>query len=144
MVARIRHAFFDGSAVGLSFLCLLHCLLLPFSMAIAPAFAAFLDHNEVIHMAFFVVALPISMAGLWLGARRNGMMALPIALASVGLVVMFVGALEIFGHALGVPMTIFGVSLVGAAHIVNWRHGLKRKSTVAQPDLNTAVTEFSN
>lgn len=112
-------------------------------MTIAPAFAAMLDHNETIHMAFFVVALPISMAGLWLSAQRNGMSVLPVALASVGLLIMFSGALEVLGHATGVPMTIVGVSLVGSAHIINWRHGNIRKSIRAQPGLSSAVTEFS-
>ena len=60
----------DQVAVALSGLCLVHCLMLPFAIAILP-FLADIDEGHL-HVQMLFVVLPVSGIALWLGYRRHG------------------------------------------------------------------------
>ena len=114
----------DKTAIGLSSLCLVHCLLLPVSLAILPSIAILSTlSDEVFHLLLIALVLPTSMVALLLGCKRHKSSAV-IALGIGGL--MTLGFTAVFGHdVLGEQMekvaTVIGALLVAGAHIQNFR-----------------------
>jgi hypothetical protein len=110
----------DLSAVGLSGLCLVHCLALPALALLLPVFGAW-AHAEWVHVVFVLIAAPIAvLAFVDLSARRpHSWMMLWAAMG--GLALMVAGALEIGGPASERPLTVLGGLILASAHVANWR-----------------------
>ena len=111
---------FDVSAIGLSALCLVHCLLLPVVAALLPVLAA-AGEAEWMHLLFVVLAVPLATAALW---RAHGLRPLPgplLALAGTGITGLLAGALGWPSEALETPLTVAGGVLLASAHVWNWR-----------------------
>ncbi|MCC5887025.1 MAG: MerC domain-containing protein [Gammaproteobacteria bacterium] len=109
----------DAMAVGLSLSCLAHCLLLPLAVTLAPwVFPAFVS-DERVHIFLLALAVPISAWGIGLGFRRHGEGRL-VWMAVLGLALMIAGVLQETDW-LERGLTVVGVVLVAAAHILNWR-----------------------
>lgn len=112
--ARIGDAF----AIGLSGLCLVHCLALPIAASLLPLAGAWAEAPWV-HWAFALTATPIS---LWALTRRRAMT--PLLLGLVGLGLLFAGAAEFPSHESETVTTVVGGLVLSLAHILNWRsHG---------------------
>lgn len=114
----------DGVAALLSSLCLLHCLLLPVLLVMAPAlFGTLLPglHGpEWLHWAFILVALPFSLHALLKGHALHHQ-PLPMLLAALGFVAMAAGAMA-HGQPLAERwLTVGGGLAVAIAHWINWR-----------------------
>jgi hypothetical protein len=106
----------DASAIGLSGLCLIHCLALPLVAALTPAVAAWAG-AEWIHGAVVLVAVPLSALALWRRGQR-----LSVAIPAVlGLALLALGALHWPEAALETPITVAGSLALAAAHLTNWR-----------------------
>jgi hypothetical protein len=119
----VRNVSADGVAAGLSTLCLLHCLLLPFAVATFPALlvGVGVEHGPWwVHWAMLVVAAPISIWALARGMRVHRDPAYwRIALIGFGL--MAAGAVA-HGHGpLEQALTVLGGIVVAFAHWHNWR-----------------------
>ena len=104
----------DRAAVGLSVLCILHCLALPI-LAIALPIAAVVAEAEWVHWAFAVMAVAASgSVALWgHGARTPGFL-VPAGLGAV----LVIAAL--FAEGLGVDETlptVIGGALIAFAHL---------------------------
>lgn len=112
--ARIGDAF----AIGLSGLCLIHCLALPIAASLLPLAGAWAEAPWV-HWAFALTATPVS---LWALTRRRA--AAPLALGLAGLGLLFMGAAGLPDHASETTVTVAGGLALTLAHILNWRsHG---------------------
>ncbi|OLF71375.1 hypothetical protein AWH62_12555 [Maricaulis sp. W15] len=120
---------FDATGVGLSVLCIAHCLLLPAAAAATPmlvpeAGALFgLSHDW--HLALLALAAPVSLIGLGWSVRttRAGW---PIFLVGlVGLAVMATGASHLFSPLAETALTLTGVTILAGAHFANWRSRAK-------------------
>lgn len=59
----------DAVGVGLSGLCLAHCLVMPFSVILIPALAAETIDSEWTHVILIACALPVSLFAFWRGRR---------------------------------------------------------------------------
>ncbi|MDO8411427.1 MAG: MerC domain-containing protein [Phenylobacterium sp.] len=104
----------DGSAIGLSGLCLIHCLVLPVAAAFAPLLGLW-GEAEWVHLAFVVLAAPLSVGALLLTQpRRLG----PISLAAAGLALLVVGLLY---HEAETFLTVAGGLALASAHLMNWK-----------------------
>ena len=114
----------DASAIGLSALCLIHCLALPALALVLPFLGAW-AHAEWLHVAFICAAAPIALTALvdWRTLRPH-VWAL-VALAALGLGLMLAGALEVPSAGWERPLTVIGGVILATAHILNWRrrHG---------------------
>ncbi len=109
----------DEVAVGLSLACLVHCLVLPMFIVLAPwVFPVFLA-NEGFHIAMLAVAVPVSALGIGYGFRVHRDMRL-VALAALGLLLMVLGVLQ-ETETLERGLTVVGVACVAAAHTLNWQ-----------------------
>ena len=114
----------DGAAAALSSLCLLHCLLLPVGLGLAPVLGNLAGsdlHGPVwLHWALLAVAAPVSVYALWRGALLHGDRR-PWIYAVVGFGLMAAGALS---HEMGPQeqiFTVLGGLVVALAHWRNWK-----------------------
>lgn len=112
----------DGVAIGLSSLCLLHCLALPVAASLLPLAGAWAQ-AEWVHWLFVAVAAPISAWVLLVRTPRSWPL---IALAGLGLALLVAGAAEFPSHDLETPVTVAGGVVLALTHVLNWRARLKR------------------
>ena len=109
----------DGAAIGLSGLCLLHCLALPFFAGALPLLMPLTDSHMHVQMLFF--AVPLSALAIGIGyARHRDPRVMLAAISGLGLLV--VGATVAHG-SLGVIadrlLTVSGSVVLAAAHLWN-------------------------
>ncbi|MEL6378298.1 MAG: MerC domain-containing protein [Pseudomonadota bacterium] len=107
----------DFTALGLSTLCVLHCLAVPLLVLSQPVFAVVAE-AEWLHKIFVLLAFPIS--GLsFLQIRRHHIDRVFVTFAAVGLMLLFASAfLERF-HPQEQLFTILGAVSLSVAHL--WR-----------------------
>ena len=109
----------DRFAIILSGLCLLHCLAVPFSILLGPVLAGWLDETETsVHWLLLALALPVSVYALLRGYRSHRSI-LTLCLGGVGLGLMLLGVLHLFGEEYEILLTAVGVIALLAAHIRN-------------------------
>ena len=112
--------FLDAAAVGLSGLCLIHCLALPVLAAFLPLLSAF-SHAEYVHWIFLAFAAPIAAAAV---APTLFERPAPLAIAGLavsGIALLTCGAFDFPTHLWGEALTIGGGLTLSSAHILNWR-----------------------
>ena len=106
----------DGFAMGLSGLCLVHCVATAVLLAFVSAAGSFLG-SPVIHEVGLTLAMTLAAVALGRGIFEHGFM-MPSAVGGLGLGVM-AGALTLphdGGEALA---TVFGVMIVALGHRLN-------------------------
>jgi hypothetical protein len=121
----------DGAAVGLSALCLVHCLALPLVVAGLPFLAQFADGH--LHKQMLVVVLPLSIVALGLGYRhhRNNKI---VAAGFVGMALLTIGATVAHGNwglFADRAFTIAGALILAAAHFYNSVQTRDRKNAAS-------------
>jgi len=120
MAARTRVSkLLDVSGVGLSCLCLLHCMALPLLVVSAPVLAVFYE-NEAIHQAFVILAVPVALLAIFsTPAGRSKPMIIALILA--GLAFLIAGAFIEAFHDYETLLTVIGAVLLSSGHIWRWR-----------------------
>jgi 4-amino-4-deoxy-L-arabinose transferase-like glycosyltransferase len=110
---------FDRGAIGVSLICLVHCLAMPVLAILFPlgVFAAFAENHW--HWLFLMLAAPLSILAVYQANPRGrdrrflfGVF-LGIALLSAGVLIHI--------HALQVGLTVLGAISLFAAHVHNLR-----------------------
>jgi len=109
---------FDGLAMSLSGLCLIHCLALPVLAVSLPIMGAFAKAQWV-HWAFVALAAPVSMLALF-GRAPHPSWPL-VAMATVALGLLVAGAAGWPDHDWETALTVVGGLVLAGAHAVNWR-----------------------
>ena len=109
----------DGAAIGLSGLCLLHCLALPFFVGALPMLLPFTESH--LHAQMLYAAIPLSAVAIGIGyARHRNSRVVLTAFAGISL--LLVGATVAHG-SLGLTadrlFTISGSIVLAAAHLWN-------------------------
>lgn len=126
-----QRALFDKIAVGLSGLCLLHCLLLPFVVAVLP-FLGQLDGDHL-HTEMLIFVIPVSVVALAVGFRRHGQINVIIS-GAAGLIILTTGALvvhDLYGLIADRMMTVMGSIVLAFTHYQNFR--LAKKDLLSIP-----------
>jgi len=113
----------DRAAIGLSALCVAHCLAVPVLLVMVPSLAALSVADEGFHLLLLFLVLPTSIAALSMGLKRHGNRSV-LLLGLTGVAVLVVAA--IFGHdVLGdtgeKALTVTGAMLVAVSHVRNLR-----------------------
>lgn len=107
----------------MSTLCVVHCLALPLLLTAAPLLSLHWLEEQHFHWVLLVLALPLSMVGLWQGFRRHASWLVP-SVGAIGLGLMVYDLLPAHEeHIHGITLT--GVILVAMAHALNIR-GIRR------------------
>ena len=114
-------AIADKSAISLSLLCALHCLLLPAAIVLYPSTLGFLPGDESVHFVLLFVVIPISAYALIKGgkvhkSRKVFITGISGLLALVAAVVLGHDIVGEFGEKI---LTVLGSIIVIIAHIKN-------------------------
>lgn len=107
----------DGFALGLSSLCLAHCLALPLVASLLPLAGAWAE-AEWVHWLFAALAAPLSFWALLRTSRPSPAL---LGLAVLGLSLLVAGAAGFPSHEAETPVSVAGSLALASAHILNWR-----------------------
>jgi hypothetical protein len=110
----------DAVGIAASVACLLHCLLLPLVMALAPALTRVPGVPEEVHLVALGIAVPATSWAMLRGYRLHGIVQ-PVALGAVGLSGLGLGSLAGFPLVIETCFTVSGSVLLTLAHLQNWR-----------------------
>lgn len=105
-------------AVGLSTLCVLHCLALPVLAAVMPVVAQ-ASESELVHQVLVIIAVPVSLRVIWKTRLVKGnRMFVSAALVGLGLLLLsaFVETVAPYEESI----TVAGAVLLGSAHLWHW------------------------
>ena len=121
--------FADNVAIGLSSLCIVHCLVLPLLVAALPYVAGLaLLSNEAVHTWLLAAVLPISLLAVLAGFKQHGSKGV-LLLVGVGCSCLILPLLVSPVSALvEVPLTVLGSVLIATGHYRN----LKRKCSAPE------------
>jgi hypothetical protein len=108
----------DRIAIGLSGLCLLHCMAGFVLLTLFALTGDWFDHR--IHVVGLVLAMPLAAVALWRGWRRHRRW--PIgAVGAVGLAVMLASLVVAHGGLQEMLVSMAGVTLLAMAHWQNMK-----------------------
>ena len=116
----LRGAAFDASAIGLSGLCLIHCLALPLLAASLPLAGVWAE-AEWVHKLFVIAALPLSGFVIFRAVSQGGPLAF-VWPACAGLVLLATAAFFPAAEDWETPLTVAGGVLLAGAHVWRWTH----------------------
>ena len=108
----------DRFAIGLSGICLVHCLTSTIILAVLSA-AGGIFLNAAVHEIGLILAIPLGVIALGRGIMDHGFM-LPSSVGGLGLGTM-AGSLSLPHGGLEVIYTIVGVSILALGHDLNRR-----------------------
>ena len=113
----------DKAAIGLSFTCALHCLMVPLFLAIFPSSALSGLGDERIHLVLLAFIIPISIFSLTLGCRVHRNLTV-VAVGVTGICLLCFSALlahDIGGELLETAGTLLGSGIVALSHALNFK-----------------------
>ena len=114
-------AIADKSAIALSVLCALHCLLLPAAIVLYPSTLGFLPGDESVHLALLFGVIPISAYALIKGGKVHKSRKVFITGIS-GLLVLVAAVVlghDVLGEIGEKILTVLGSIIVIIAHVQN-------------------------
>jgi|KBSSwiStaDraftv2_1062776.scaffolds.fasta_scaffold337978_2 hypothetical protein len=114
-----RGEWIDRFAIVLSGLCLVHCVLSIFVVALIASIGGLLV-NPLVHEIGLGIAIPLGMLAFWRGLRAHGRLE-PAMIGGSGLCLMAYALSLPHGVAGEVGFTVIGVSLVALGHTLNRR-----------------------
>tara|TARA_B100001057_G_scaffold73469_2_gene67832 strand:- start:6644 stop:7042 length:399 start_codon:yes stop_codon:yes gene_type:complete len=120
---RTTQEYSDKTAISLSVICLIHCLLMPSFLVLLSGYVSLSYNNELVHYAILFLAIPISFYALLTGAKNHksytylvwGLIGLFTLIFAVTLGVQLWGE---FGEKL---ITSMGAILVAFSHYKNYK-----------------------
>ena len=113
----------DKAAIGLSFTCVLHCLMAPLLLALFPSGALSGLGDERIHLGLLALIIPISVFSLTLGCRVHRILTV-VAVGVTGICILIFSTLlahDIGGESLETAGTLFGSGIVALSHALNFK-----------------------
>ena len=120
---RSTQEYSDKTAISLSALCLVHCLLVPSFLVFLSGYVSLSYNNELIHYGLLLIAIPVSIYALVTGVRNhNSYSYLYFGLLGILTLILAVtlGA-QIWGEAGEKILTTIGALLVAISHFKNYR-----------------------
>ena len=108
----------DKASITLSLACMIHCLLMPSFLVLTSGFFALSIDNELIHKAFLIIVLPVSLYALITGYRNHKILSyFYIGTSGLWLLVFAVFFGEgVFGELAEKSLTLLGSIIVASAH----------------------------
>ena len=121
-------AIADKTAIGLSFVCTVHCLALPLLLLSLPAFTALNLMDEAFHYWMLVVVVPVSVLALSMGCKQHKNQSV-LLVSTIGLILMAAAAFaghDLLGEQGEKIVTLMGAVCIAIGHYSN--HRLCQKS----------------
>lgn len=113
----------DKASITLSLACMIHCLLMPSFLVLTSGFFALSIDNELIHKAFLIIVLPVSLYALITGYRNHKILSY-FYLGTSGLWLLVFAVFfgdGIFGELAEKSLTLLGSIIVASAHYKNYK-----------------------
>jgi hypothetical protein len=120
----------DKAAVGLSFLCVVHCLLFPTLLILLPPLSGlFALDDTLFHQWLIFAVVPISSIALTMGYvhHRNSRVFFIGALGLMHLIFAAFLGHDVLGEYGEVALTVLGSSIIAFGHIRNYQLGRQQK-----------------
>ncbi len=122
LMMKSMQSILDKVAISISFLCIIHCLLLPVLLLMFPVLLALPLEGESFHQLLVILILPTSLIALIAGCRKHNRNTVMVWGMS-GLLIVFFAAL--FGHdtvgELGEKiLTLLGSLMIAWGHYRNF------------------------
>ena len=113
----------DNTAIGLSLLCMLHCLAFPLLLVILPNVAALQLDNEAFHLWMVLAVIPISAYALTMGCKQHKHYHIfTLGLVGLGcLVLAIVLGESLLGEVWEKILTSIGALIITYGHYKNYR-----------------------
>lgn len=112
----------DKLSIGLSAVCLIHCLVLPLLLLFAPlGIIPFLTEEEVVHKSLLYVVLPLSSYTLILGCKKHKNFKI-LGLGLSGLSILIISTLfghDTLGHEGEKYASVVGSIIIAISHYLN-------------------------
>ena len=113
----------DKASITLSLACMIHCLLMPSFLVLTSGFFALSIDNELIHKAFLIIVLPVSLYALITGYRNHKTLSY-FYLGTSGLWILVFAVFfgdGVFGELAEKSLTLLGSIIVASAHYKNYK-----------------------
>ena len=113
----------DKASITLSMACMIHCLLMPSFLVLTSGFFALSIDNELIHKAFLIIVLPVSLYALITGYRNHKTISY-FYLGTLGLWLLVFAVFfgdGVFGELAEKSLTLLGSIIVASAHYKNYK-----------------------
>ena len=113
----------DKTAIGISMLCAIHCVMTPLAVLAIPSFGASFFADEHFHQLLIYMVLPISVVAMTLGCRKHRNFRV-WGLGGAGLACLVAAAFflhDLIGERGEQLMTLLGTVLVASAHWQNYK-----------------------
>ena len=120
---RLTQEYSDKTAISLSALCLVHCLLVPSFLVFLSGYVALSYNNELIHYAILFIAIPVSIYALITGVRNHKSFSF-LYLGLIGIISLILAVTlgaQIWGEVGEKVLTTVGALLVAISHFRNYR-----------------------
>ena len=113
----------DRAAICSSSLCVFHCLLLPVLLVAYPIGIVITFSDEIFHQIMVSVALPLSLASLYVGYGHHKHNQL-VVLGGIGIVMLVLPLItphELISESGETWLTVAGAVILCMTHVVNFR-----------------------
>jgi len=120
----------DAVAMGISALCVVHCLAIPVLVVLFPIIGGTLLANHAFHALLLLLVLPTSTVALYLGYRRHRAPR-ALRLGVLGMAILIVAAVlgpEVLSPVGERVTTSVGGGVLALAHFINLRQCRRRGS----------------
>ena len=120
---RLTQEYSDKTAISLSALCLVHCLLVPSFLVFLSGYVSLSYNNELIHYAILFIAIPVSLYALITGVRNHKSFSF-LYLGLIGIISLILAVTlgaQIWGEVGEKALTTVGALLVAISHFKNYR-----------------------
>ena len=120
---RTTQEYSDKTAISLSALCLVHCLLVPSFLVFLSGYISLSYNNELIHYAILFLAIPVSIYALITGVKNhNSYSYLYVGLLGILTLILAVTlGVQMWGESGEKILTPVGALLVAISHFKNYR-----------------------
>ena len=120
---RLTQEYSDKTAISLSALCLVHCLLVPSFLVFLSGYVSLSYNNELIHYAILLIAIPVSFYALIAGVRNHKSYSF-LYLGLTGIISLILAVTlgaQMWGEVGEKVLTTVGALLVAISHFKNYR-----------------------
>ena len=120
---RLTQEYSDKTAISLSALCLVHCLLVPSFLVFLSGYVSLSYNTELIHYAILFIAIPVSIYALITGVRNHKSFSF-LYLGLIGIISLILAitlGAQIWGEVGEKVLTTVGALLVAISHFKNYR-----------------------
>ena len=116
-------SYTDTLAIGLSTLCVIHCLATPLLIVLLPGLTALQLENEAFHIWLLMAVVPTSLLSILIGCKQHQLYRVFLIVICGLLVLLSALLVEGLQHGefLEKIITVLGACIVASGHILNFR-----------------------